>query len=109
MTIIVHGPYRHGTRNTPSFLSLRVGREWSWVPDDPLALYGTVHLVYEDFEWSKVGFILVDLGEVSSGLVDYSNCPTRSLLHRTGLRLPFVHFTPSLGEWLAELWVASSI
>ena len=66
--------------------------------NDLLALYGAVYLVHRDFELSEVGFILVDLGEVSRGLVDNSDCSTQSLLRRTRLRLLFLHFALRLGS-----------
>ena len=93
----------------PGSWSLRVGRERPRVPNDLLALDDFVHLVLGVFEQSEISFIFKDLGEVSSGLVDSSDCPTRSLFRRTRLRLLFIHFAPRLGERLAELRVASSI
>jgi len=67
------------------------------VPDDLLALDGTVDLVHGDFERSEVGFNPVDLGEFLSELIDSSDCPARSPFRRTRLRLLFLHFAHSLG------------
>jgi len=59
------------------------------VPDKLLVLDGSVHLVHGCFEQSEVGFIPVDLGEISSVLVDNSNFPPQSFLRRIKLRLFF--------------------
>jgi len=93
----------------PGSQSLCVGRERLRMPNKLLVLDGAVYQVNEDFEWSEVGFIPVDLGEVSSWLVDNSDHPAQSLLQRNRLRFLFFHSPPHLGEQLAELWVASSI
>jgi len=81
----------------PGSWSLRVGQEWSQVPDDLPALDSVVHLVHGNFEWSEVSFIPVDLDQVLSRLVDSSDCLTRSLLQRTRMCLMFLHVAPSLG------------
>jgi len=52
---------------------------------------------------SEVGFIPVGLGEVPSRLVVSSDLTARGLLQWNRLRPLFLYFTPSLGEWLAEL------
>jgi len=98
---IVHSTTAHTVvKNAyfPGSRSLRVGQEWSWVLDDLLAFDDDIHLVYEDFGRSEVGFIPVDLGEIPSGLVDSSDCPIRSLLRRTRLHLLFLHSAPRLGS-----------
>ena len=74
-----------------------------------LVLDGTVHLVHRDFEQSEVGFILIGLGKIPSGLVDSFDHPAQGLLRRNRICLLFHHFAPSLGEWLVKFWVASSI
>ena len=108
----MHGTMEHTVMKSTILLSsrsLRVGREWSRVPDDLLVLDGAVRLVHGDFEWGEVGFIPMELDEVSSGLVDNSYCPARNLLRKSRMRLLFLHFAPSFGEQSTELWVISSI
>jgi len=61
--------------------SLRVGWEWSRVPDDVLALDGAVHLIHGDFKQSEVGFTPVDLGEVPSGPLAWGSGWQNSKLH----------------------------
>ena len=58
---------------------------------------------------NEVGFIPVGLGEVPSGLLDISDRPTRCLLQRNIVRFLFLYFAPSLGKFLAELWITPSI
>ena len=93
----------------PGSWSLRVGRERPRVPTNLLALDDFVHRVLWVFEQSEISFIFMDLGEVSSELVDSFNCLTQSLLRRTNLCLMFLHITPRLGDRLAKLRIASSI
>ena len=84
------------------FWTLWVGWQRLWMPDEVLALDGIVHLVHGDFEWSEVCFVPMSFGEISSLLVDSSDCLTWYLLGATGMCLLFLRFAPCLGERLAE-------
>ena len=66
--------------------------------DDLPDLDGDVYAIHGDFEQSEVSSIFVDLGEVSSRLVDNYDCLTWNLLRGTKLRFLFLRFAPCLGE-----------
>ena len=67
------------------------------MPDELPTLDGTIYLIHGDLERSEVGSVPVDLGEVSSRLVDGSDCSTQNPLRGTMLRLLFLQFALSLG------------